>query len=95
MKGPISVSKEELQDRLKAFEVFRKSYRKYEAMQDNRVLLKQKMDKGRALGPELAKCRQQKNTVQAKLEQIRREYAMMGKVDAEGNILQDAELDRL
>lgn len=43
-------SLEDLADRAKAFEHFRKSYRKNEAMEDNRNLLKDKYARGKALG---------------------------------------------
>lgn len=41
---------EDLADRAKAFEHFRKSYRKNEAMEDNRSLLKEKYARGKQLG---------------------------------------------
>ena len=41
---------EDLADRAKAFEHFRKSYRKNEAMDDNRALLKEKYARGKSLG---------------------------------------------
>ena len=45
--GPIKCSLEDLADRAKAFEMFRKSYRKNEAMEDNRALLKEKYGRGK------------------------------------------------
>ena len=41
---------EDLADRAKAFDHFRKSYRKNEAMEDNRNILKYKYARGKALG---------------------------------------------
>lgn len=49
---------EELADRAKAFEKFRKSYRKNEAMEDNRNLLKDKYARGKYLGQEVNTSRQ-------------------------------------
>ena len=48
--GPVKATLEELADRTKAFELFRKSYRKNEAMVDNRNILKEKYARGKALG---------------------------------------------
>lgn len=36
VSGHLEISREDLEDRAKAFELFRKSYRKNEAMEDNR-----------------------------------------------------------
>ena len=41
---------EDLADRAKSFDMFRKSYRKNEAMEDNRDLLKKKYARGKDLG---------------------------------------------
>jgi len=41
---------DDLADRAKAFDLFRKSYRKNEAMEDNRLLLKEKYGRGKQLG---------------------------------------------
>ena len=43
-------SLEDLADRAKSFEMFRKSYRKNEAMEENRNLLKEKYTRGKSLG---------------------------------------------
>lgn len=50
VSGPIACSIEDLTDRAKAFEMFRKSYRKNEAMEENRQLLKEKFARGKQLG---------------------------------------------
>ena len=47
---PIQCSLEDLADRAKSFEMFRKSYRKNEAMEENRALLKEKYGRGKHLG---------------------------------------------
>ena len=46
----IHISQEELADRTRAFEVFRRSYRKFEAMEDNKALLKNNIDQAKFLG---------------------------------------------
>lgn len=47
VSGPIQCTMEDLADRAKSFDMFRKSYRKNEAMEDNRELLKQKYARGK------------------------------------------------
>ena len=50
VSAPIQCSMDDLADRAKAFDMFRKSYRKNEAMEDNRLLLKEKYGRGKQLG---------------------------------------------
>lgn len=45
--GSLTCTLEDLADRAKAFEMFRKSYRKNEAMEENRELLKDKYSRGK------------------------------------------------
>jgi len=52
-----SFNVEDLADRTKAFDHFRKSYRKNEAMEDNRNLLKEKYARGKALGSSVNELR--------------------------------------
>lgn len=47
-----------LADRNKAFEMFRKSYRKNEAIEDNKALLKTKYNEAKALGETVNQARQ-------------------------------------
>ena len=53
VSAPINLSLEVLADRAKTFDVFRKSYRKNEAMEENRELLKEKYNRGKKLGAEV------------------------------------------
>lgn len=48
--SPINCSAEDLADRAKAFDMFRKSYRKNDAMEDNKELIKVKYARGKELG---------------------------------------------
>ena len=50
---------EDLADRTKAFDMFRKSYRKNEAMEENRALLKEKYGRGKQLGMSVNQTRTQ------------------------------------
>ena len=56
---PIQCSLEDLADRAKSFEMFRKSYRKNEAMEENRALLKEKYGRGKHLGMSVNQTRTQ------------------------------------
>ncbi len=40
-------------DRANSFELFRKSYRKNELMEENKIILKEKYDRGKLLGQEV------------------------------------------
>lgn len=51
--GPVQCTIEDLADRAKSFDMFRKAYRKNEAMEDNRLLLKEKYGRGKQLGQEV------------------------------------------
>lgn len=59
---------EDLADRAKAFEMFRKSYRKNEAMEENRELLKEKYSRGKQLGISVNNNRQQIKDLTNKIE---------------------------
>ncbi len=47
---PLNVTTDQLMDRANCFELFRKSYRKNEALEENKELLKEKYAKGKELG---------------------------------------------
>ena len=47
---PLELTNEQLMDRAKTFELFRKSYRKNQAMEENKELLKEKFEEGKNLG---------------------------------------------
>ena len=57
--GPISCSMEDLADRTKAFDLFRRSYRKHEAMEENKMVYKEKCAHGKELGVKAAEMRSQ------------------------------------
>lgn len=75
---------EDLADRAKAFDLFRKSYRKNEAMEDNRALLKEKYGRGKQLGQAVNQSRQMIKQYTGEIEQIRKQNAMRGLVDDNG-----------
>lgn len=66
--GHVNISYEDLADRTKAFDVFRRSYRKNEAMDENRDLLKQKYARGKELGNMVNESREQIKILTNKIE---------------------------
>ena len=83
-------------DRAKAFDVFRKSYRKNEALEENRQLLKEKYALGKKLGESVNITRTQIKTLTNKIEEMRKENALRGMVDPEtGEIMKTSEEDQI
>lgn len=54
---PVNLTSEQMLDEAQAFEQFRKSYRKHEAMEKNMGLLQDKMVKGKELGKQMNEVR--------------------------------------
>lgn len=95
VNGPIHCTPEDLADRTRAFDMFRRSYRKNEAMEDNRNLLKEKFSQGKSLGNAVNDSRSMIKDLTNKIEQIRKENAMRGLVDENGEILKTPEEEQL
>lgn len=93
--GPVKVTIEDLADRAKSFEMFRKSYRKNEAMEENRNLLKEKYARGKHLGTSVNNTRNAIKDLTNNIEQIRKQNAMRGMVDDNGEILSTPEEETL
>ena len=72
LTGPVHLTMEDLADRAKGFEKFRKSYRKNEAMEDNRNLLKEKYARGKYLGQEVNNSRGKIKKYSSQIEEIRK-----------------------
>jgi len=87
----VKASLEDLADRTKAFELFRKSYRKNEAMEDNRNILKEKYARGKALGQSVNDIRNQIKELTNQIEQIRKQNALRGLVDDNGEVIRTPE----
>ena len=77
----IQISPEELQDRSRAFEVFRRSYRKNEAMDENKLILKEKYNRAKALTLIINNARSRVEAIKNEIEELRRENALQGLVD--------------
>jgi len=95
VEGPINCTLEDLADRAKSFELFRKSYRKNEAMEENRELLKEKYSRGKQLGISVNNNRQQIKDLTNKIEQIRKQNALRGMVDESGELVRTDEEDKI
>ena len=95
VEGPIQCSMEDLADRTKAFDMFRKSYRKNEAMEENRALLKEKYGRGKQLGTNVNQTRTQIKDLTNQIEQIRKQNALRGMVDDNGELVRTDEEDQL
>ena len=93
--GPIQCSMEDLADRTKSFDMFRKSYRKNEAMEDNRNLLKEKYARGKQLGQLVNQSRTMIKKYTGDIEQIRKQNAMRGLVDENGEIMKTPEEEQI
>lgn len=91
LTSPVHLTMEDLADRAKAFEKFRKSYRKNEAMEDNRNLLKEKYARGKELGQEVNKSRGLIKQYSSQIEEIRKQNAMRGMIDENGEIIKSPE----
>lgn len=93
--GSINCTLEDLADRTKTFELFRKSYRKNEAMEENRELLKEKYGRGKQLGINVNTNRQQIKDYTNRIEQIRKQNALRGMVDDTGEIIKTDEESKI
>ena len=62
-----------LADRNKAFEIFRKSYRKSEVIEENKLLLKEKFQEAKGLGRVVNECKQKISGYKAAIEKRRME----------------------
>ena len=76
-----TVTVEELQDRNKAFDIFRRSYRKNEAMEENKQLLKSKIFQAKSLTETINHSRSRIEACKNEIEQLRKASALQGLVD--------------
>ena len=95
LTGPINLKPEDLMDRTKSFEMFRKSYRKNEAMEENKTLLKERFAAGKQLGQDVNIIRGEMTKLTNKLENLRKDNALRGMVDKNGEIIKTPEEDQL
>lgn len=89
--GIVQCTLEDLADRAKAFEMFRKSYRKNEAMEENRNELKERYARGKSLGQSVNEVRNKIKEKTNEIEQIRKQNAMRGLIDENGEVIRSKE----
>ncbi|BBN08880.1 kinesin family member 6/9 [Marchantia polymorpha subsp. ruderalis] len=63
-------------ERLKAFEVFKASYPSWDAIEENKKILKEKYSKAKSLGEKVNKARERINLMKSQIEKIRVEKAL-------------------
>jgi kinesin family protein 6/9 len=90
-----NIRPEDLMDRTKAFEMFRKSYRRNEATEDNKAILKKKFEQGKRLGQEINQAREKVQKLTNQLESLRTDNALRGMVDKNGEIIRTPEEEKL
>ena len=78
-----------LRDRNQAFEHFRKSYRKNEAIEENKAILKEKYTAAKQLAAQVNGSRKQITYLKGTIEQLRKERAMQGFVDGEATATEE------
>ena len=81
INNSIQITPEELQDRNKAFEAFRKSYRKNEVMEENKAILKEKIIKAKSITENINAARNRIEGIKNEIEDLRKENALQGLVD--------------
>ena len=80
-------------DQAQAFEQFRRSYRRHQAMQKNMTLLQQKMSKGKELGKVMNEIRSKIQSNKQRLQNIKRQNAVNNLI--EGKEKQDPRQQKL
>lgn len=77
-----------LADRTKAFEVFRKSYRRNQAIDENKAVLRTKYAEAKSLGEAVNGSRTKINAAKSQIEAIRKQQAARGVAQGEGASLE-------
>lgn len=78
LKAPIQVTKDQLMNRHSCMEMFRRSYRKMDALNEDMLLLKQLFSKGQEKTQEVKKYRSEIEYLKNKIEDVRKMQALRG-----------------
>ncbi|EGR31732.1 kinesin family member 6, putative [Ichthyophthirius multifiliis] len=81
--APLNLTNEQLMDRANCFEIFRKSYRKNQVMEENKNVLKEKFEKARQLGQQVNNARSKIDQMKNIIEDLRKERALKGLLEGE------------
>jgi len=93
--NPLNLTNDQLMDRASCFELFRKSYRKNQALEENKELLKEKYAIGKELGIAVNNSRNAINRIKNEIEELRKERALLGMVNNENDVIKHPDEDRL
>ncbi|KAL4455465.1 hypothetical protein ABPG74_012617 [Tetrahymena malaccensis] len=98
--APLNLTNEQLMDRANCLELFRRSYRRNQVMEDNKLVLKDKFEVARKMGQIVNAARSKIDQYKQKIQDLRKEMALKGLSDGneeelvhpqEGEILQQIE----
>ena len=78
LQGPLNITNEQLMDRAQCFELFRKSYRRRQAMEENQEILKDKFNRGKHLGQLVNDSRAKINEIKNQIEELRKQQVLLG-----------------
>ncbi|KAM3133521.1 hypothetical protein pb186bvf_014363 [Paramecium bursaria] len=88
---PLNISNEQLMDRNSALEMFRKSYRKNQAMEEAKEQMQDKIMRSKELALIINRQRDIVNQVKNQIEQCRKDKVLMGMVNNDNSQNQDEE----
>jgi kinesin family protein 6/9 len=92
--APLNVTREQLMNRQACFEMFRKSYRKSEALQADLSLLEELSGRGKKLSEEVKTAKARLDSLKNSIEDVRRAQALQGMKQG-GDWVRSPEEDRL
>lgn len=81
----VFISSLDLSDRDRAFQIFRQLYPKHDAIEDNKILLKQKYDEAKAMAEKVNIARNETNRLKTEIERKRVEMAMVSITEGKQN----------
>ena len=93
--APLSLTNEQLKDRAACFELFRKSYRKNQALEENKEILKEKIDEAKRMGNLINTSRAQIERIKNQIEDLRKERALQGLLNNQNEVIKHPDEERL
>ncbi len=93
--NPLNLTTDLIQDRNSCFEMFRKSYRKNQAIEENKEILKEKYAKGKEMGLVVNNARNTINKLKNEIEELRKERALQGLINNENDIIKHPDEEKL
>jgi len=93
--APLSLTNEQLKDRAACFELFRKSYRKNQALEENKEILREKIDEAKKMGNLINTSRAQIERIKNQIEDLRKERALQGLLNNQNEVIKHPDEERL